>query len=250
MAGKNVRPMLKAINPLTKLVICAVWILAATLILDARFLAFTTVVFALALVILNRTSPMTLLLLMVPFALFGFGFLTTNLLFREESGYAATVSSEAVFASDALSARLTLALRAIACGMISVFFALTTDPGAFVRALMAQAKLPAKLGYPLFAAMQLVPQLAREAQQIRMARAMHSGRPLSRLPTPVEVASLVVPLLAFAIRRAGRSAISMDARGFDPAAPRTIIDVPGFSRSDVVFALAAIALLAAAVSAL
>ena len=242
--------MLKAINPLTKLLICAVWILAATLILDARFLGVTTAIFALALVILNRTSPVTLLLLMIPFGLFGFGFVTTNLLFRDESGYATMVSSEAVFASDALSAGLTLALRAIACGMISVFFALTTDPGAFVRALMGHARLPARIGYPLFAAMQLVPQLAREAQQIRMARAMHSGRAMWKLPTPVEVVSLVVPLLAFAIRRAGRSAISLDARGFDPSTPRTIINVPGFSRGDAIFALSAIALLAATVSVL
>lgn len=187
---------------------------------------------------------------MIPFALFGLGFVTTNLLFREESDFVTEVASETVYASDALSAGLTLALRAIACGMVSVFFALTTDPGAFVRALMAHANLPPKIGYPLFAAMQLVPQLAREAQQIRMARAMHSGRALRRLPTPAEVASLVVPLLAFAIRRASRSAIAMEARGFDPAAPRTIINVPGFSRYDAAFATAALACLVAAMSAL
>lgn len=242
--------MLRAINPLTKLVVCALWIVAATLILDARFLAFTTAVFALALLVLNRTSPLTLILLMIPFTLFGLGFVTTHLLFRQDGGFAATVASEAVYASDALSAGLTLALRAIACGIVSVFFALTTDPGAFVRALMTYARLPPKFGYPLFAAMQLVPQLAHEAQQIRMARAMHNGRSLRRLPSPPEVASLVVPLLAFAIRGASRSAIAMEARGFDPGAPRTIINVPGFSRYDAAFATSALACLVAAMSAL
>ncbi len=242
--------MLKAVNPLTKLGICALWVLAAVLILDARFLGLTTALFAVALIVLNRTSPLTLLLLMIPFALFGFGFVTTNLLFREDSGFATAVSSEAVFASDTLSAGLTLALRAIACGMVSVFFALTTDPGALIRASMAYLRLPAKIGYPLFAAMQLVPQLAQEAQQVRMARAMQSGRAMRRLPSPKEAVSLVVPLLAFAIRRASRTAIAMHARGFDPAVPRTVISVPAFSRLDVFFTAAWLVCLAAAVATL
>jgi energy-coupling factor transport system permease protein len=134
--------------------------------------------------------------------------------------------------------------------MVSVFFALTTDPGALIRAGMAYLRLPARIGYPLFAAMQLVPQLAREAQQIRMARAMHNGRAMRRLPSPCEVVSLVVPLLAFAIRRASRSAIAMHARGFDPAAPRTVINVPRFSTRDAVFALAAFALLVGTIAVL
>jgi energy-coupling factor transport system permease protein len=242
--------MLTTINPLTKLAICAIWVLAAILILDARFLGLTTAIFALALVVLNRTSVLTLLLLMIPFALFGLGFVTTNLLFREDSGFATAVSSEAVFRSDALSAGLTLALRAIACGMVSVFFALTTDPGALIRAAMVHLRLPARIGYPLFAAMQLVPQLAREAQQIRMARAMHNGRAMRRLLSPFEVVSLVVPLLAFAIRRASRSAIAMHARGFDPASPRTMINVPEFSMRDALFALAALVLLAITIAVL
>lgn len=242
--------MLKRLDPLTKVLVCIAWIVAASLILDARFLGFTALAFALLLVALNRTSPLTLLALSIPFALFGIGFLTTSLLFREESSYAAAMASEPVIRSDSLSAGLTLALRAIACGMVSIFFALTTDPGAFVRALMGRARLSPRIGYALFAALQLVPQLAAEAQQVRMARAMRSGRRLRRLPGPGEVVSLVVPLLAFAIRRAGRTALSMQARGFDPAAPRTIVGVPRFAARDALFAISALAVLAAAIAAL
>lgn len=242
--------MLTTINPLTKLAVCAAWVVAAVLILDARFLGLTTAIYALALIALNRTPVRSLLLLMIPFVLFGLGFVTTNLLFRKDSGFATAMSSEAVFRSDALSAGLTLALRAIACGVISVFFALTTEPGALIRAGMAHLSLPARIGYPLFAAMQLVPQLAREAQQIRMARAMHSGRAMRRLPSPLEVVGLVVPLLAFAIRRASRSAIAMHARGFDPAARRTVINAPGFSARDVAFAFAGFLLLATTIAVL
>jgi energy-coupling factor transport system permease protein len=135
--------------------------------------------------------------------------------------------------------------------MISVFFALTTDPGAFIRALMVHARLPPRIGYSLFAALQLVPDLASEAQQMRFARAMKTGRGLRRVPGPGELIGLVVPLLAFAVRRAGRTAIALEARGLSPRGPRTVMNAPGFAGADVIFVVvAALGLCAAAVLAL
>ncbi|MBF9232248.1 energy-coupling factor transporter transmembrane component T family protein [Microvirga alba] len=232
--------MLKALNPITKLFVCIIWLTAAVLVFDARFQVACIVIPALALIVFNRTSPLLLLALMVPFALFGLGFLTTSLLFRQESDFALRMAGESLFATPAFSAGITLFLRAIACGTISVFFALTTDPGAAVRAFMVYCRLPARIGYSLFAAMQLVPDLASEAQQMRLARAMKSGRPPRRFPGPVELFSLVIPLLAFAIRRAGRTAIAMEARGLSPDAPRTVLNAPRFGRGDLIFALVAI----------
>lgn len=235
--------MLKALNPITKLAVCSVWLLAAILIFDARFQLAVILIPALTLILVNRTSPLTLAAMMVPFVLFGFGFLTTNVLFRQESDFALRVVGESPLASRALSAGLTLFLRALACGTISLFFALTTDPGRLVRALMQYAGLPPRIGYSLFAAMQLVPNLAGEAQQMRLARAMKSGRRLRRVPGPAEAVGLVIPLLAFAIRRAGRAAIAMEARGLSPDAPRTILNAPQFGRRDVVFVIASLAIL-------
>lgn len=236
--------MLKALNPLSKLFVCCVWLAACVLVFDLRFQLAAILVPALALVALNRTSPLVLMALMVPFGLFGFGFLTTSLLFRQESDFALRMAGESLLASPQFSAGVTLFLRALACGMISVFFALTTDPGLFVRALMRHAGLPPRIGYSLFAAMQLVPDLAGEAQQMRLARAMKSGGRLRRIPGPVEAASLVIPLLAFAIRRAGRTAIAMESRGLGPDTPRTIMNAPGFRVRDAVFCVVALGALA------
>jgi energy-coupling factor transport system permease protein len=232
--------MLKTLNPISKLFVCVVWLAAAVLIFDARFQVASILVTVMALVVLNGTSPLFLLGLMIPFSLFGLGFLTTSLLFHQESDFALRVAGESLFASTAFSAGLVLFLRAIACGMISAFFALTTDPGALVRALMGYGKLPPRLGYSLFAAMQLVPDLAAEVQQMRLARAMKSGRQVRRIPRPAELLNLVVPLLAFAIRRAGRTAIAMEARGLSSETPRTIINVPRFGRADIIFAFLAL----------
>jgi energy-coupling factor transport system permease protein len=239
--------MLTALHPLPKLVICLVWVAASILIFDAWFQLVTIAVAALALIVLERRSPLVVLALMVPFALFGFGFLTTSVLFREESDFAQRMAQEALFGSAALSAGVVLFLRAIACGMVSALFALTTDPGALIKALMATWRLPPRLGYSLFSALQLVPDLAAEAQQIRLARAMKRGRPPRRIPGPFETASLVIPLLAYAIRRASRAAIAMEARGLGGDGPRTIVGAPKLRRRDLVFAFAALLLLAACV---
>lgn len=237
------RHMLKVLNPLTKLVVCVLWLAASILVFDARFQIALIVVVVAVLVAVNRTSPLLLLALMVPFCLFGMGFLTTSLLFRQESAFASRMAGETLVNTSALSAGLTLFLRALTCGMISAFFALTTDPGAFIRALMVHVRLPPRIGYSLFAALQLVPDLASEAQQMRFARAMKSGRRLRRVPGPGEIIGLVIPLLAFAVRRAGRTAIALEARGLSPDGPRTVMNAPRFTGADAMFVVAGLGVL-------
>ena len=72
---------------------------------------------------------------------------------------------------------------------------------------------------------------------------MKSCRRPRRIPGPFELMSLVIPLLAFAIRRAGRTAIAMEARGLAPDAPRTIMNAPAFQGRDVIFVAVALGML-------
>jgi energy-coupling factor transport system permease protein len=242
--------MLKTVNPLVKVAVCLGWMIACVAIFDQPFQLATILIAAAALMLLDRASPALVLALMAPFALFGIGFLTTNLVFHEEAAFARHVAEGKAFASPGMSAGVTLFLRAIAIGMVSALFALTTDPGAFVRALMAHCGLSPRVGYALFAVLQLMPDLAAEARQIRLARAMKRGRPPRRIMAPGEAAGLLIPLLAFAIRRAGRTAIAMEARGLGRALPRTIARVPPFRRRDLTFAVSAAGLLSILVVAL
>lgn len=242
--------MLKTINPLVKVVICLGWMVACVAVFDQRFQLATILVVAVTLMLFDRASPFLVLALMVPFALFGIGFVTTNLVFHEEAAFAQHVAEGNAFASPGFSAGVTLFLRAIAIGMVSALFALTTDPSAFVRALMAHCGLSPRVGYALFAVLQLVPDLAAEARQIRLAHAMKRGRTPRRIMGPGEAAGLLIPLLAFAIRRAGRTAIAMEARGLGHSSPRTIARVPAFRRRDFLFAVLAAGLLSILVIAL
>jgi energy-coupling factor transport system permease protein len=230
--------MLKAIHPLVKLVLCLTWVVACVAVLDPGFQLATMLIAAGSLIWLGQVSPLLVLALMVPFALFGIGFLTTNLAFHEEADFARHVAAHSLYASPAWSSGVTLFLRAIAVGLVSTLFAITTDPGAFVRALMARGLSP-RIGYALFSILQLVPDLAAEARQIRIAHAMRRGRPPRRLLGPLAAAHLLIPLLAFAIRRAGRAAIAMEARGLGGTGPRTLIHAPKLCRTDLWFTLAA-----------
>jgi len=240
--------MLSALHPLPKLVICLLWIVMAILMFDAWFQLAAILLSIVTLIVLERRSPLLVLSLMVPFALFGFGFLTTSVLFRVDSDFARYAAEQSPFASQAFSAGVVLFLRAIACGMISAVFVLTTDPGHFIKALMADWKLSPRIGYSLFSALQLVPDLASELRQIRIARAMKRGKPPSAFIYPPELVTLFIPLLAYAIRRAGRAAIAMEARGLGTGQARTILSAPRLSRRDAVFAGIALGLLAIALA--
>ncbi len=240
--------MLSTLHPLPKLVVCVLWIVTSILIFDLGFQLVTIALAAGALIVLERRSPLLVMALMVPFALFGFGFFTTSVLFRQDSTFALQMAAETPFGAPAFSAGLILFCRAIACGMVSALFALTTDPGALIKALMVHWRLPPSIGFALFQALNLVPDLGREMQQIRLARAMRKGRPPRRVPGPVELVSLIVPLLAYAIRRAGRSALAMEARGLSPARTRTVTNAPVPTGRDRLFVMICLCLLVAVIA--
>jgi energy-coupling factor transport system permease protein len=242
VSNPEARPLAR-LNPLSVFAVCIAFILAAAISFDPIFQICVVGAVAAVLIFVQRVHPLLLAAYIIPFILFGMGFISTNLLFRQDSDFAIHLAGADNAEGSALSAGLTLSLRALACGMASIFFALTIEPGKFVRALIAYLKFPAKLGYALFVAMQMVPDILTESYNVRMAQAMREGRPVRRLPRPREVVSLVVPLLAFAIRRAGRSAIAMEARGFGARPARTMIGVPGFGWGDAAFVAAGFALL-------
>lgn len=223
--------MLRRLHPLPKLALCLAWIAASLLVFRLSFQIALFAVATLVLLVDARVPPRRLLILMVPFALFGFGFFTTSVLFRAESGFALQMAQEQGGTPD-VAPGLVLFFRVLACGMISAVFALTTDPGQFVRALMQHVRLPAPMGFALMQAMHMVPDLRAEMLQLRMARAIRLGRPLRRIPGLAEAIALAIPLLAYAIRRATRAALSFEARGLQPGRARTHLPQTPVSRRD------------------
>lgn len=239
--------MLRGAHPFATLGLCLAWVGAASLILDPYFLGASL---GLAVLLLLGPAGVALRavgLAAIPFALFGFGFLTTAILFREDGGYVAALSAEAALASDAARAGVSLFLRAMACGMISFLFAATTDPGALARAAMAQAGLPARYGYALFATLNAAPEMAADLRSLRRARAMRQGRAPRRLMGPGEAAGIAIPLLAAAIRRASDTAVAMEARGLARDGRPRVLGAPPWRGSDTGLVAAGGLALAAAI---
>lgn len=236
---------LRLVHPLSKLALALIWLVALTLVFDARFQAACILTVLMLLILLDRAKPREILLVLIPFALFGSGFLWSHWLHPAAiADYADSVGDSAARRGGDVAAAIILFLRAIAYGSVSYAFARTTDAADLVRALMQYLKLPPAFGYGLFAVSQFLPALRQEAEAMRMARALRSGKPVRRIPGPREVAGLILPLIASALRRADRSALAMELRGLAPGRTRSLAKRLAFRRRDLLFLLLGIVVLA------
>lgn len=235
--------VLRAVNPLTKLAAAMVYVIAITVLFELRFQLALLALALLALLLLERVPPLRLAAVMAPFALMGFGYLWTNLLFhRESAGYLQSLGALSVAGHPGLDAGLIVFLRALNFGAVSYLFVRSTPPADLALGLMQRAGLPPALAFSVFTAVQFIPALGEDVRQLRMARRLRGGAGRgSWLALPRRYAGLIVPLLANAVRRAQRSAISMEARGLTRPMTRSYLRRSRFGPADVAFAIAAAA---------
>jgi len=235
---------LRRVNPLSKLAAALLYIIAATLVFDARFQLLLLIATVTVLIALERVEPIMLLKVMAPFALVGFGYLWANLLFPASAGsYSRSVAAASLVRNPAVDAGLTLFLRALCFGTISYAFVRSTDPAELVRALMLRARLPAHIGFSVFCALQFLPSLRDEARQIRLARTMRRRGHTRRWVRLGELAGIAIPLLASTVRKASRAAISMEARGLHRGMERTSLHPSTFAWIDGAFLLSSLLLI-------
>ena len=118
---------------------------------------------------------------------------------------------------------LVQSLRVVAVGLAGVALAIRTPPDRLFAGLL-RLRVPFGLALMASAAFRFLPELSESWSVVRQAR-RRRGRPAHhRNPwkwLQLEV-SLLRPLVARAIRRAWCLGESLDARGFDPIAPRAV----------------------------
>ncbi len=145
---------------------------------------------------------------------------------------------------------LGLVLRVFAVALPGIIVFATTDPTDLADALVQNARAPARFAIGALAAFRLIPLLGQEWQMLalaRRARGIDAGRnPAARMRLFVSTA---FALLVGALRRGGRLATAMDARGFDSDTPRTYARRQRFGPADWALLAGATALSAAALSA-
>jgi energy-coupling factor transport system permease protein len=182
-----------------------------------------------------------------PLVLAAGGVVVTMVLFAADRGGTLLVALGpfAITTGVALTA-LALMLRIFAVALPGIIVFATTDPTDLADALVQNARAPARFAIGALAAVRLLPLLGQEWQMLtlaRRARGIDAGRnPVAKLRL---FASTAFGLLVGALRRGGRLAVAMDARGFDSGAPRTFARRQRFGPADAALVAGAAALSAA-----
>lgn len=145
---------------------------------------------------------------------------------------------------------LVQSLRFVALALAGIALSVSTPPDRMFAALV-RFRVPFALALMTAAALRFLPRIGEEVLLVRQARAAR-GRPVwKRTPWAwlrLEV-SLLRPVVARSWRRAQVLAESLDARGFDPVAPRSVRRPLVFRGLDVALMAAAITATAAVVGA-
>jgi energy-coupling factor transport system permease protein len=185
-----------------------------------------------------------------PLVLAALGILVTMVLFSASRTGTLLVSLGPLdITSGVLITALGLALRIFAIALPGVLVFATTDPTDLADALVQNAKAPARFAIGALAAFRLIPLLGQEWQMLtlaRRARGVDAGRnPVAKLRLFVSTA---FALLVGALRRGGRLAVAMDARGFDSGVPRTYARRQWFTAADTALLVGAALLSTAALA--
>lgn len=176
------------------------------------------------------------------------GVLVTMVLFAADRGGAVLLALGPFdVTTGVLGAALGLILRIFAVALPGVIVFATTDPTDLADALVQNARAPERFAIGALAAFRLLPLLGAEWQMLtlaRRARGVDAGRnPVAKVRL---FAATGFALLVGALRRGGRLAVAMDARGFDSGIPRTHARRQVFTRADGLLLAGAAALAAAA----
>ncbi|MFI5933027.1 energy-coupling factor transporter transmembrane component T family protein [Actinoplanes sp. NPDC051494] len=185
-----------------------------------------------------------------PLALGAAGILVTMTLFAaDRSGSLLVTLGPFDITTGVVKDALGLVLRVFAVALPGIIVFATTDPTDLADALVQNARAPARFAIGALAAFRMVPLLTSEWQMLtlaRRARGIDAGRnPVAKLRL---FSSTAFALLVGALRRGGRLATAMDARGFDSGIARTHARRQHFRRADTALLVGAALLSAAALT--
>lgn len=233
------------LNPFVKL--CT--ILICVIIIALFFDPITPLVVILWVIVVTQLFSHTRLkwwlLFLLPVSLFSFGYVWSAILFPNlEEGQAKILWDWGwiKITEAGLQKGLSIGLRMIAFASLSFMFVVTTKPVPFIYSLMQQAKLPPKLAYGIMAGYRFVPLFREELTILQKA---HRIRGVDRAKGFIErskrLGRYLIPLLASAIRKAERTAMAMESKGFTGSRKRTFYYVTRIRMSDGIFFLMMIA---------
>ncbi len=239
--------LLHRLNPAAKLGVAALYMAAATLIFDPLLLLGLAAAIVSVTWLVGQIPLPVLLRGLLPFFILGLGYLWMNALFPRTSGTEVAVLfhiGPLQVVAEGVEIGLILTARALAFGACSLFFISTTDPTDFILSLIGQLGVNPRLAYGVLAAYRFLPLLESELTQIRAAHQLRGlGTGTGLRGKAMQFYRYTLPLLAHAMRKAGRVANAMESRAFTGARDRTYYRDLALRRADWLFVGAALTLL-------
>jgi energy-coupling factor transport system permease protein len=230
--------LLHEVNPSIKAFAVVISILILSLFFDPITPLLTILWSVMVTFILGRVSFKKWLLLFAPFLFIAFIYVWSTMLFpRLQAGDSVLWQwGILTMTAEGFQRGVSLGLRVLSFATLSIMFTLTTKPTDFLLSLMQQCKLPPKLAYGIMAGYRFLPLIKEEFQTLQNA---HRVRGVARARTiPEKVKQLkryVIPLLAGAIRKAERTALAMESKGFTGEKNRVFYRQIPVSRMDWFF---------------
>ncbi|MFC0525054.1 energy-coupling factor transporter transmembrane component T family protein [Pontibacillus salicampi] len=216
--------LLHQINPSLKAITVVLTVCLLAFVFDP-FTPLLYCIFTILLTILfGKVAWSRYALFFLPFFIISLGMLWTTIAFADEP----TNKNDVVallwwnVPREDVMVALSLSLRMLAFASLSLMFVFTTNMVHFILSLMQQCKLPPKLAYGILAGYRFLPMMKEELAQIRAAHRVRGVNRATNIKESLQqYKRFAIPLLAGAIRKAERTAIAMESKGFTGDKKRT-----------------------------
>lgn len=226
--------VLEKINPFIKVVTILVCGILMALTSSWKLNLAMLIAALLALLLLSNCKLSSLVKTFVPVILLAGAVFVSGMSYGKSAAQSASIYDVA-----SMDSALLLSTRILAYVGMGMLFALSTDQKEFIMSLMHQAHVKPKFAYGVLAAVNLIPTLRREWDEVNLAYRARKKR-TGLLP--------IGPLfntLVNGIRWSENVAMAMESKGFDGDGSRTFAITTRVRAGDICFAVLCIGLMAA-----
>lgn len=232
---------LARLNPISKLVIITVITLGLLISLDATTASVILVAEVAALPFAGLRARSVLMRAGVLLAVAASITLVNALFSQNTDGVVLFQFGGFGLSTGGLAAAAAVGLRVLALSLPAAVLLASTDPAELADGLQQHLRVPARYAMVLLTGLRMLPLLAddwRELSAARRARGLSASNPVAAVRAAV---GRISGLLIVALRRGMRMAAAMQARGFDPYAPRTYARISRLMPADLIAMLASVA---------
>lgn len=232
-----------SLNPLSKFAVALV--IGVVLVLSIDLVSAGIVVAAILVVLpWSGLSARQLALRTWPLALSAVLAAIATALYGVDAGATVVALGPITVTEGSLQLAAAIFLRVLAVAVPAVVLFATTDPTDLADALAQRLRLPARFVLGALAGLRMVGLLVEDWRALELAR---RARGVAERGRARRLLSQSFTLLVFAIRRGGKLATAMEARGFGGSGRRTWARPSRFRLRDAVFVVVGVALVGVAV---